>query len=273
MWSSFLSLSIFPASPHQQPLGRRCCPGGELAQPPGERAMSAQSREGLIALYDATGGNLWTNKANWRSSSSVCNWYGITCDGSGAVSTVVLNGNNMAGSLPTEVGLLTEVRYALDLYSNTIGGYLPTQIGQLTQLNSLDVQGNILSGTMPTEAGQSTSLSTFLHVQGNPKLSGTLPTEFAALTKLKAFHWTQSKLSGTLPTAIGAMTALTAIGLNGNSLSGTLPTEVGLLTNLQSSLKLSDNQLTGPIPTYFGKLSKLHTLTLDRKIVDRIPFL
>ena len=34
----------------------------------------------LIALYNATNGDNWTNNTNWGANCDVCNWAGITCE-------------------------------------------------------------------------------------------------------------------------------------------------------------------------------------------------
>ena len=88
---------------------------------------------GLTALYESLGGAAWTDNTNWLSGSPCSgfgNWYGVTCSGN-TVSGVDLDGNNLNGRLPTQIGFLTSVKYALDLYGNNIYGFIPTEIGLL----------------------------------------------------------------------------------------------------------------------------------------------
>ena len=85
------------------------------------------------------------------------------------------------GTLPTELGTLTQLNY-LDLRNNTISGSIPSEIGLLTQLTYLELSGNILSGTIPSEIGLLTQL-TYMNVKDNG-LDGTIPSEIGDLTQL-----------------------------------------------------------------------------------------
>ena len=53
------------------------------------RAVEAQDvsedRGTLVTFYNATGGDSWTNNANWLSSTPIRDWHGVTTDGSGRV--------------------------------------------------------------------------------------------------------------------------------------------------------------------------------------------
>ena len=40
-------------------------------------------REVLEVLYDSTGGASWANRANWKSSAPLGEWYGVTTDAAG----------------------------------------------------------------------------------------------------------------------------------------------------------------------------------------------
>ena len=52
----------------------------------------------LVALYNATDGDNWTDNTNWLTDTTVNNWYGVTTAG-GKVTQVDLNTNNLNGSL------------------------------------------------------------------------------------------------------------------------------------------------------------------------------
>jgi len=54
----------------------------------------------LIALYNLTDGDNWTVNTNWLVDTTVGNWFGITVVG-GHVTQVLLNANNLIGSLAT----------------------------------------------------------------------------------------------------------------------------------------------------------------------------
>ena len=62
----------------------------------------------------------------------------------------------------------------LSLSFNRISGTIPSQLGELTNLKSLSLRDNyLISGTLPTQLGKLTSISTRMMLNGN-KISGTL---------------------------------------------------------------------------------------------------
>ena len=89
------------------------------------------------------------------------------------------------------MGQLTNMTY-LDLSGNSLSGTLPTQVGLLSNLGScvepcgrfLWLDANQISGTLPSQLGLLTNLAGTLDLSGN-RLSGTVPTELAALEKLQ----------------------------------------------------------------------------------------
>merc|ERR1719197_1627671 len=79
--------------------------------------------------------------------------------------------------IPTEMGLLSNVRH-FNLEGNVFSGTIPTEMGLPSQLH-VDLEGNALSGTIPTEMGL---LSQMLHLYlNNNALSGTIPESICNL--------------------------------------------------------------------------------------------
>ena len=110
---------------------------------------------------------------------------------------------------------------------NSLSGTIPTEVGNLTQLTRLYINSQRLSGTIPTALFQNTLLSGLsLHENS---LSGTLPTQLGLLTRLRQLTIHKNRLSGTLVTEIGGLTRLNHLDLHANSFSGSLPTELYLL--------------------------------------------
>lgn len=74
-------------------------------------------RYGLATLYYSTGGESWVNQTGWLVDPDVCNWYprsiGETmlsiCAGSGDLGVVLLNRNNLVGTLPPELAHMTSL--------------------------------------------------------------------------------------------------------------------------------------------------------------------
>ena len=131
--------------------------------------ISVTERAALIALYNSTNGNNWGNNSGWKTppldldgfamSGTENNWYGITCDGGNTtVIRIGLLNNGLNGTIPTELGNLTNLT-ELWLAQNQLTGNIPTELGNLTNLTSLYLIINQLSGSIPTELGNLTNLT------------------------------------------------------------------------------------------------------------------
>ena len=62
--------------------------------------------------------------------------------------TLDLSDNQLTGSIPPEIGNLTNLTY-LSLSSNQLTGEIPPEIGNLTNLTSLQLSYNQLTGEIP----------------------------------------------------------------------------------------------------------------------------
>ena len=225
-------------------------------------------KDALLALYNSTNGSNWTNKTGWNFSTPVTSgWYGITVT-EGHVTGINLSNNKLSGTIPAEIGQLTQLQ-SLWLNNNQLSGTIPASIGLLTQLQTLSLSTNQLSGTIPVEIGQLTKL-TSLSLNQN-QFSGTIPVEIGQLTQLTSIYLNNNQLSGTIPDEIGLLTKLIALYLGNNKLSGTIPASIGQLTQLQI-LSLVTNKLSGTIPAEIGQLAQLNTLYLnDNQLSGTIP--
>ena len=134
----------------------------------------------LIALYNSTNGPNWTNNSNWLSESPLGNWHGVTTDGSGRVTELRLDQNNLEGPIPTELGSLDRLQF-LHLWNNELHGAVPPELGKLSNLGTLWLASNNLSGTIPDELGGLVKLRQ-MSFADNPDLSGTLPLTFTNLS-------------------------------------------------------------------------------------------
>ncbi|MDE0462091.1 MAG: leucine-rich repeat domain-containing protein, partial [Caldilineaceae bacterium] len=245
-------------------------------------AAATTDREALISLYRATDGANWKNNANWLSDAPVNTWFGVTTDDSGRVIALDLPKNGLRGTLPPELGQLTNLKWLylhennlsgtipselgrlaglewMGLWDNELSGSIPPALGQLTNLTDLSLVENQLSGPIPPALGQLTNLE-WLDLGGN-QLSGSIPPALGQLTNLKWLYLHENDLSGTIPSALGQLTDLEILGLWGNELRGSIPSELGNLANL-TELSLSENQLRGSIPSELGNLTNLTELYL-----------
>lgn len=232
----------------------------------------------LIALYDSTNGDDWTNNTNWLSDEPVSTWYGVTVADNNVV-LLQLFANNLNGSLPSEIGNLTSltnfsISYnplliggipseitnltsltTLNISFNQLSGNIPNYIGNLTQLTSLNMSTNLINGTLPSELGDLNNL-TYLNI-GSNELTGEIPSSLGDLTLLTDLQLYENQLSGNIPEEIWSLDSLINLGLFVNELEGSLPSTIGGLNNIEKLL-LNNNQFTGTLPTVIGSL---HTLT------------
>ncbi|CAA6818967.1 MAG: Adenylate cyclase (EC, partial [uncultured Sulfurovum sp.] len=229
--------------------------------------ISKAEADALMALYNDTNGTAWTDKTNWDTLSNISTWKGITVSG-GSVTQINLSTNNLAGSIPTELGNLANLTY-LNLHTNQLTGSIPTELGSLANLTHLYLYNNQLTGSIPTALGNLANL-THLHLTKN-QLTGSIPTALGNLANLTELRLHTNQLTGSIPTELGSLANLTHLYLYNNQLAGSIPTELGSLANL-IHLNLANNQLTGSIPTELGNLASLNYLSLStNQLTESIP--
>ncbi len=212
----------------------------------------------LVAIYDATDGASWTNSSNWKTDTNVATWYGVSVS-SGHVSIIILLNNNLVGSIPAEIGNLSQL-FRLDLSDNNLSGILPDAITNLTDLVQLELYNNAFTGSIPANIGNLNKLSYF-DASVN-RFSGSIPPSIGAMIPLTHLNLYNNELSGSIPTQIGSLSNLHLLNLSSNQLSGSIPDKLENLTMLEKLL-LGQNQLNGSIPSKLGTLNNLVDLKLQ----------
>ena len=81
-------------------------------------AIPTSERAALIALYNSTNGDNWSDNSGWKDppldgdgfskSGTECNWHGVSCTGDN-VTSLHLNSNQLTGNIPAELGDLTSL--------------------------------------------------------------------------------------------------------------------------------------------------------------------
>ena len=213
-------------------------------------------REALIVFYDATSGGSWSQNSRWLSNAPLSDWYGVETGPDGRVVGLNLRFNGLSGTIPPEIGDLTELT-ELYLYGNELSDSIPPEIGNLTHLTDLVLLWNDLSGSIPSEIGNLAQLEHL--VLWDNHLSGSIPPEMGNLTELLWLSLYNNRLTGSIPPQLGNLTKLHGLELHNNQLSGPIPGELGGLTRL-ARLYLHDNRLSGEIPGELGNLTRLTDL-------------
>ena len=265
-------------------------------------------RYALATLYYSTNGDEWSENLYWLSEEDECLWFtnqsfagypvceiSQGSDRRKALINLDLSFNNLKGTIPPEVGLLSGL-LRVDLDGGPSGfltGPLPSELGRLNRLESFSARGNQLSGSIPPELGNWAQIRGIDLSFNN--LLGELPTSFGSMKWLTELTLEMNELSGPLPPmAIGQLTNLFKMGLGGNQFTGAIPPEIGLLTKLRylylelneftylpteignlvdlNVFSIFENSLQGSIPSEFGRLTKLGTLLLrSNSLTSTIP--
>ena len=205
---------------------------------------------------------------NWDVATAMPDWDGLTVDTSKGVTVLFLYRDGLTGSIPPELGGLTELT-RLSLLSNALTGSIPAELGALSNLTELTLSTNQLTGSIPVELRQLTNL-TILGLANN-QLTGRIPTELSQLTKLTNLSLDNNQLTGGIPRELGELTELTSLILSLNQLTGGIPTELGQLTKV-TTFSLEKNQLTGSIPAELGDLAVVYHFSLhENRLSGEIP--
>ena len=110
----------------------------------------AQDRAALSVFFFATGGAHWTDNTNWLRAELLSEWYGVTTDAHGRVTSLSLSANGLTGMIGPELGVLTRLT-ELHLNDNQLTGTIPVEFGNLTELQVFDIRNTGLCVTADSE--------------------------------------------------------------------------------------------------------------------------
>jgi hypothetical protein len=215
--------------------------------------VSEQEFQALKALYNATGGDNWTNRTGWENINTTATkddvttaWFGISEIVDGHVISFRPSANNLIGTLPAQFCDLKWLKI-LNLDNNSLSGTLPAEMGNLSFLEEFTITSNKISGPLPQEFSNLRNLRS-IYIGNNP-LNTPFPADIiASLHSLANLQASQCQLSGVLPDIFDSLTVLSYIELSENRLEGELPQSINRLKNL-STLSLGSNQFSGNLPT------------------------
>ena len=219
---------------------------------------ATMDRQALLELYEATGGDGWSNNSGW-GSGELSGWYGVQTDGQGRVTRIDLYKNNLRGQLPASIGQLTKLRY-INLKGNALTGNIPSTIGDLASLEWLILSGNLSVKEPPKELfrpyhpGKSD--------RATNDFSGAIPASIGNLQNLKRFELSGSSITR-IPEELYDCTALEGlyVSMNYNLAGSGLSESIGNLTNLQQ-LYMAANEFEGSLPRSLSRLTKLRYINL-----------
>ena len=177
----------------------------------------------LERLYKSMNGDKWEYASHWLSDEPLDRWAWVSADSDDRVTRLALNDIPYSGSIPPELGKLSELTQLR--IGKQLTGPIPPELGNLTNLIWLELSYNQLSGPIPPELGKLTNLE-WLELGAN-QLTGSIPPELGNLTKLTWLDLGANQLSGPIPPELGSLTNLTRLDLHYNQLNGTIPPQLG----------------------------------------------
>ena len=227
-------------------------------------ALANPDRAALVALYNATDGPNWVNSENWLTDAPLGAWYGVQVSGAGRVQVLRLRENNLVGTIPPELGNLSNLT-ELWLNHNALEGAIPPELGNLASLTGLDLANNNLIYPIPPELGNLVNL-TRLALYSNSTI-GPIPPELGNLVNLTSLSLGGNGLEGAIPPELGNLAKLDFLNLENNDLTGSIPSELGSLASLET-VSLAGNALTGAIPPSFLQLGRIERFYISGRAME-----
>jgi len=143
----------------------------------------------MAVFYFSLGGDSWNacghnmqcntlkHEDPYLSNNDYCNWYGVTCIWDikkkvQVVTEIILDKNNLSGTIPNEIGHLSQLE-ALSLRRNNIVGQIPAELYNHKILKELLLSNNKLLGTLSSNLEQMDNLQK-IYLDGN-NFSGQIP--------------------------------------------------------------------------------------------------
>ncbi len=116
-----------------------------------------------------------------------------------------LQSNHLSGTLPSEIGNLSEL-IELRAYSNTLSGGI-TDLIRLSNLSVIHLHANKLNRPIPPELGQLSTTLAVLNLGNNP-LRGEIPAELGSLANLRELILYSNELTCRIPSTLGNLAKL-----------------------------------------------------------------
>nr|KJB79255.1 hypothetical protein B456_013G040300 [Gossypium raimondii] len=233
--------------------------------------------------------------SNWFGPN-VCDYKGVYCVRAmddpklKVVAGIDLNHADIAGYLPVELGLLTDVAL-IHLNSNRFCGIIPESLSELTLMHEFDVSNNRFVGDFPKVVLSWPSVK-FIDLRFN-NFEGCLPPELfkkdldalflndnrftcnipetIGKSTVSVVTFANNKFKGCIPRSIGKMSNLDEIIFSNNNLGGCFPQEIGLLRNV-TIFDVSKNSFVGSLPANFSGFEKVDVLDISgNKLTGSVP--
>jgi hypothetical protein len=245
-------------------------------------------KESLLAIYNATNGEKWTNNYGWMNATvDHCQWYGISCDARGFVTSIDLRDNSLEGQFPVYTNNVDE--WGDPILDND---FKRTKYGlaNLYKLKTLDLSNNKLSGTIDHAPLYNLPSLTHFDVSGN-QLSGEVNALVApSLThadfsnnnfaSMRRFHKYKKSFQSLRYCDVGNNTIkgnatellenvppnMVQFIASNNRIYGNLPDSLNNLQKLRQ-FNMSSNALSGVLPGFTESFATLEELDMSNQTI------
>lgn len=186
--------------------------------------------------------------ANWVGPD-VCKYEGVFCAEAedntkeNVVAGVDLNHADIAGYLPVELGLLTDMAL-FHINSNRFCGIIPKSFGKLTILHELDLSNNRFVGSFP-EVVISLPALKYLDLRYN-EFEGAVPHKLFQM-KLDALFLNNNRFHSNIPETLGCSPASVVVLAN-NKFTGCIPSNINEMNATLNEIVFLNNNLSGCLP-------------------------
>mmetsp|Transcript_31232 Transcript_31232/g.57153 ORF Transcript_31232/g.57153 Transcript_31232/m.57153 type:complete len:434 (+) Transcript_31232:1-1302(+) len=245
-----------------------------------------EQRYVMALFYYAMDGNLWKENKGWLGEDSVCKWFGIEGSSDGCPTGCIERSdyvgeydkvcriamgkqNNIFGELPSELSILTEIRW-FEIQHDYLFGTIPKSIGKSwTKVHTILLGGNYLSGGFPDTFENNQILGTIFIDQN--WFNSTFPNVMATMKNLEWLDAEDNNFSGTMPPTITNLKSLRILNVNNNSMTGNLPDSWDE-NNLIEDFEVEDNNFKGKLPPSLAKARFLKDFRASRnQLSGEIP--
>ncbi|PHT27633.1 hypothetical protein CQW23_32763 [Capsicum baccatum] len=202
-------------------------------------------------------------------SRSIPKWLGSSLE----ITTLLLKGNHLQGTIPTELCHASKLRI-MDLSHNNLSGPIPHCIGNIMQLTGA-IEAYPYGQRFYFPGFHTWGRDVVVHVEDSMKRStidfqvnyawvgadfttkhNTYSYEGRVVDSMAGIDLSNNKLSGEIPRELCSLTAMRALNLSSNRIFGTILSEFSNLQKIEI-LDLSYNELSGRIPSQLVELTTI----------------
>ena len=163
----------------------------------------------LATLYYSTKGESWTHDDDWLTNADVFGkWYQddgmINCTSTGEVSNLDLYNNNLIGTIPPKMGLLSDSLGELNIQGRMLLFNVSCLPIKNCQLGEHVTHVSITFATIGSHICMHVLLITAVLNLWDNNLTSTIPTELGLLSNLEYLSLYLKQLMGTVPTSLAS---------------------------------------------------------------------